>query len=89
MAELDFYLKRLLRDRERFADLYNAEVFHGRQVLCAGDLSDGAEFLSHIKKTDRIMPIINLVLYCGKTPWDGPKSLYDMMGIDETWHVKV
>lgn len=166
MAELDYYLKRLLQDRTRFADLYNAEVFHGRQVLNAedltpvdnesgivtidsegvkriiqrrrdmvmkasfgaefaitaaegqgeihyampvrnmtydaldyteqiqeiekrhrkaGDLSTGAEFLSRITKTDRIIPIINLILYCGKCPWDGPLSLYDMMGIDNTW----
>lgn len=39
MAERDFYIKRLLQDRERFADLYNTEVFHGRQVLLAEDLT--------------------------------------------------
>lgn len=167
MAEQDFYVKRLLKDRSRFADLYNAEVFHGRQVLKAEDLtpipnesgivimdqkgikrtiqrrrdvimkasfgiafavmavesqaevhyampvrsltydaldyteqiqvmeklhkesgdllSTGAEFLSHITKKDRLIPIINLILYVGKNGWDGPESLYDMMGIDDTW----
>ena len=39
------------------------------------------EFLSGLRKDDRLMPIITAVVYLGEEPWDGPKSLYDMLNI--------
>jgi hypothetical protein len=43
-----------------------------------------AEFLSGMRKGDRINPIINIVIYYGeKHNWDGPILLSDMMDIDE------
>ena len=38
-----------------------------------------AEFLSRFTKEDRIIPVINLVIYFGADPWDAPRSLHDMM----------
>lgn len=46
-----------------------------------GDLKDPDEFLSGMAKYDRIQPVINLVVYYGEKPWDGPSSLSDMMDI--------
>ena len=37
------------------------------------------EFLSKMKKEDKLHPIITLTVYYGETPWDGPLSLRDMM----------
>lgn len=37
-----------------------------------------AEYLSGITKSDKITPVITLVLYWGNEAWDGPKSLYEM-----------
>ena len=37
------------------------------------------EFLSGIRKSDRLHAQISIVLYCGDHPWDGPFSLRDMM----------
>lgn len=37
------------------------------------------EFLSGIRKNDRLHAQISIVLYCGDHPWDGPLSLRDMM----------
>lgn len=166
MAEQDYYMKKLLEDRARFADFVNVNVFHGKQVLRADDLSllpieagiavidaagtrrtiqrrrdvvmkaqfgayfcvvasenqgkvhygmavremmydaldyteqirkieerhraegdrlKGADFLSHFTKEDRIIPVVTLTLYYGNEAWDGPTSLYEMMGIDEGW----
>ncbi len=45
------------------------------------DLKDADEFLSGIAKTDRIQPVISLVVYYGEKAWDGPHSLRDMMEI--------
>jgi hypothetical protein len=45
------------------------------------DLKPGAEFLSGLSKDDRIKPVITLVVYYGKEPWDGPFRLTDMMSM--------
>ena len=37
------------------------------------------EFLSALKKEDRLHPIISIVIYYGKDAWDGPRSLKDMI----------
>ena len=39
------------------------------------------EFLSNMKKTDRLHPVISLCVYYGENPWDGPLSLTDMLEI--------
>lgn len=41
------------------------------------------EWLSKVKKGTRITPIITVVFYTGEDPWDGPKSLHEMMDLDE------
>ena len=41
------------------------------------------EFLSGFRKTDKLIPIITAVLYIGAEPWDGPRSLFDMMDIED------
>lgn len=37
------------------------------------------EFLSKMKKDDKLHPVITLTIYYGEQPWDGPLSLKDMM----------
>lgn len=41
------------------------------------------EFISGIRKTDKFLPVITLVLYYGEKDWDGPRSLYDMLVIPD------
>ncbi|MDD3251344.1 MAG: Rpn family recombination-promoting nuclease/putative transposase [Lachnospiraceae bacterium] len=41
----------------------------------------GAEYVSGIAKTDRLMPVLTMVVYWGSKPWDGPKSLHEMLDI--------
>ncbi|SCZ77495.1 Rpn family recombination-promoting nuclease/putative transposase [Pseudobutyrivibrio xylanivorans] len=38
----------------------------------------GAEFLSGIRKDDKIEPVITLTVYYGTKEWDGPLSLHEM-----------
>ena len=52
MARQDFYIKKLLQDQARFADLYNAEIFHGKQILKA-ELLSPVSLESGIVITDR------------------------------------
>ena len=37
------------------------------------------EYLSGITKDDKLLPVITLVVYFGTKPWDGPKSLHEML----------
>ena len=48
-----------------------------------GNGLEGDEFLSKMKKTDKFAPIITVVIYYGKKPWDGAKSLHEMLDIPE------
>ena len=41
---------------------------------------NGGEFLSGFYKDDRLIPVITLVIYFGAGEWDGPTSLYEMLG---------
>lgn len=41
------------------------------------------EFLSKVSKGTKLTPIFTIVFYTGEAKWDGPRSLYDMLAIDE------
>lgn len=41
------------------------------------------ERLSNVKKDTKVTPIITVVFYTGEKPWDGPRSLHDMMNIND------
>ncbi|MFI3208425.1 MAG: hypothetical protein R3Y40_04755 [Eubacteriales bacterium] len=38
-----------------------------------------SEFLSKMRKEDRLSPIVTLVIYSNDEPWDGPLTLMDML----------
>lgn len=44
---------------------------------------DEDEYLSRMKKTDKLLPVITMVVYYGERPWDGALSLYEMLDIPE------
>ena len=48
-----------------------------------GNYETRHEFLSKLRKTDRLWPVYTLCLYLGQDPWDGPRSLQDMMDFGE------
>ena len=43
----------------------------------------GSEKLCGIKKKDRILPVYTVCLYHGEEEWDGPRSLFDMIGVND------
>ena len=40
----------------------------------------GEEFLSGFRKEDRLIPVVTLTLWWGDGEWDGPLSLFEMLG---------
>lgn len=48
----------------------------------AKDLTED-EFISRMKKTDKFIPVITIVVYYGEKEWDGAVSLHGMLNIPE------
>lgn len=43
----------------------------------------GAELLSGLKKGDRLIPVVTIVLYWGTEPWEGCKSVHQLLGLED------
>lgn len=52
--------------------------------LAGQKLNKGSEFLSGMKKNQKFIPVIPLILYLGKdTAWDAATTLYELLEIDD------
>lgn len=72
--------KMLYEALEYMKQLKELEKKHSEQ----NDKLKGDEFLSKFKRKDRLLPVITVVFYCkSNKEWDGSKSLYDMLALDE------
>ena len=69
-------LRNMLYDAMNFAS--QAEKLAGKNRK-EGLLRGSAEYLSGMKKDDRLNPVVTLTLYWGTEKWDGPRSLHEMM----------
>ena len=61
---------------------------YSTELSAISDTQDMSEWtiderLSKVKKGTKITPIITVVFYTGEDPWDGPRSLHEMMDIDD------
>lgn len=54
-----------------------------KQHKMEGNRAMGSGFLSGIFREDHLKPVITVVLYLGER-WDGSRSLYELLDIDET-----
>ncbi len=43
------------------------------------DLESGNEYLSGMKKTDKFIPVVTLVVYYGEEKWDASASLHELL----------
>ena len=41
------------------------------------------EYLSQFSKSDRLLPVITLVLYCGEKKWDGARCLHELLDFSD------
>lgn len=49
----------------------------------SGETLTGAELLSGLRKEDRLVPVVTIVLYWGTGDWDGCKSIHELLGLKE------
>ncbi|MCD8149404.1 MAG: transposase [Clostridiales bacterium] len=62
---------------------YNDNAKKFRASLDRNSVSDD-EFLSGMRRTDRFVPVVTVVVYYGEKPWDGAKTLHEMLDIPES-----
>ena len=74
-------VKNMVYDALNYAAQVNAFV---RQHRKEKDCGTGAEFLSGMKKGDRLLPVVTLVVYYGQEKWDGPMSLHEMLAVQHS-----
>lgn len=67
--------------------LYDALTYTS-ELSMLGEIQDQSDWtvderLSEMKRFTKVTPIITVVFYTGEKAWDGPRSLHEMMDIDE------
>lgn len=73
-----------VRGMEYEAGRYHEQVKEIAKKHRKEDYQNFSEFSSHFTKEDKLYPVITIVLYWSREPWDGAKSLVDMLNISET-----
>ena len=73
-------LRHMIGDSLIYLKEYNEIAAKNRKEK---EYSTSDEFLSALKKDDRLHPVINLCIYYGEKEWDGPFNLLDMLVIPE------
>ncbi|MDO4648915.1 MAG: Rpn family recombination-promoting nuclease/putative transposase [Eubacteriales bacterium] len=71
-------LRNMLYDAMAYVDQVK-EIHHKHQK--DRDTLTASEYLSGFHKTDRLKPVVTLILYFGIEKWDGPRRLSEMMEI--------
>ena len=46
-----------------------------------GEKLTGSELLSGLRKGDRLVPVVTIVLYWGASDWDGCRSIHELLGL--------
>ncbi len=58
---------------------YHGQVKDIRRKNRGLEVLDSGEYLYHFRAEDRLVPVATLVVYWGRKPWDGPRTLHGMM----------
>lgn len=62
---------------------YSRQLEEIRRNKAEKNFENSGEWLGKVKKLDKLSPIYTICLYHGEEPWDGPRSLRDMMDFGE------
>lgn len=55
----------------------------GKKSACEMSYASSGEFLSRIRRDDRLHPVVTLVVYWGEEEWQGAKCLHDILDFGE------
>ncbi|WP_244062755.1 Rpn family recombination-promoting nuclease/putative transposase [Faecalicatena contorta] len=72
-------VREMLYDALSYADQINELRKNHKEKK---DMKVSAEFLSGLKRTDFLSPVLNIVFYYGEEEWDGSTDLHGLLGLD-------
>lgn len=75
-------LRHMIGDAFSYLKEYNELAAYNKKEK---NLENSDEFLSKLRKTDRLHAVMTICVYYGEKEWDGPRSLLDMLTIPEEW----
>ena len=73
-------LRHMLEDALSYLKEYNELAAKNKKDK---NFESSDEFLSNMKKTDRLHPMLTICIYYGEKEWDGPHTFTDMLKIPE------
>ena len=73
-------LRHMIGDAFSYMKEYNEIAVRNKKDK---NFASSDEFLSNLKKTDRLHPVISLCVYYGEKEWDGPFTLTDMLEVPD------
>ena len=79
MGRLDIDSKQYFGIAKYFANAFNFLLYDGKQVIDPDELRELDASEIAVQKTDKLIPVVTIVIYTGTKPWDGPLSLHDML----------
>lgn len=75
--KVDYSMPLRVIDMDVLAYLRQKKKISGSHV--PEDYSRPGEYLSQFTRSDRLIPVTTLVLYLGESPWDGARSLHELL----------
>lgn len=73
-------VKNMLYDVMQYADQVSQTAKTHRKNQ---DVASSGEFLSGFYKTDKLLPVITLTVYLDAAEWDAPRSLHEMLLVED------
>lgn len=73
-------VKLMLYDAVNYSNQINAIA--SQHKMQGERLTSAGEFLSGIRKSDRLIPVKTMVVFFNSEPWSGPRTLHDMLDME-------
>lgn len=74
-------VRNMLYDAIQYSNQVNSAAKSHRRAERTGESQ--AEYLSGFYRSDKLLPVVTLVVYFGANEWDAPRSVHDMMLIKD------
>ncbi len=81
-VDYGYPIRAMLYDTLEYDRQLKTLILHNRSDSTIS-LKKGGEQLTGLKKGDKIKPVITVALYLSPDPWDGPRSLHDILDISD------
>ena len=87
LSSLVMPVRTLLEDAMQYMDQIRVKTAEYESLIQKKEFrwEDAEERLSGIRYSDRLKPVITIVVHWEGTRWKGPRSLHDMLDFEEEW----